>query len=77
MLNDMIMDSAEELARDNALWMDMHDIDIVHRVSQMVENHIALTSEEGKLAIAAYRWSASKTWENHNVVESLEARLVA
>lgn len=77
MLNDHIMDSAEELARDNALWMEMHDIDIVHRVAQMVHEHITVDDKYGKLAIASYRWHANKTWQNHNEVCELEARLVA
>lgn len=77
MLTDQIMDSADELARDNALWTELYDFDIVHRVSQMVQEHLTATDKYGKLAIAAYRWHANKTWQNHNEVEEWDARLVA
>lgn len=77
MLMDQIIDSAAELASDNALWMEMQDVDIVHRVAQMVHEHITVDDKYGKLAIASYRWNSNKTWKNHNDVAELEARLLA
>lgn len=77
MLNDHIMDAAEELAQDNALWVKLTDVDIVHRVSQMVHEHLTVDDKYGRLAIGSYRWHSSKTWKNHNEVAELAARLVA
>ena len=77
MLNDMIIDSAKELAEDNALWIKMQDFDIVHRVSQMVQEHLTDSDKYGMLAIGAYRYFERECWKTHDVVCELEAALVS
>ena len=77
MLNDMIIDSAKELAEDNALQVHMFDFDIVHRISQMVQEHLTESDKYGKLAIGAYRYHEEQVIANHAKIARLEAALVS
>lgn len=77
MLNDMIIDSARELAEDNALDVDLYNVDIIHRISQMVDNHLTSTDETAKLAVAAYRYYEKRMRETRLKVAQLESALVS
>lgn len=74
MLTDEIFDSAQELANDNALWTQLFNVDIVHRISQMVDQNLADT-RFAPMAVAAYRYYERKAWEAHKEVCELEALL--
>jgi len=75
MLYGMIFDATEELANDNALYMKMEDFDILHRVSQVVQEHLSALDKYGRVAIESYRYHERKKWEAHNVACELESLL--
>jgi hypothetical protein len=75
MLTNEIMDAAEELAVDNALSTELTDVDILHRISQMVQQHLYLNDTFGKLAIGSYRYHEAKRWEAHHKICELEHAL--
>ena len=74
MLTDEIFDRAQELANDNALWVQLYNVDIIHRISQMVEENLADT-RFAPMAVAAYRYYERKKWQAHNEVCELEELL--
>lgn len=63
MLYGEIFDAAEELANDNALQVRLYDFDIVHRVSQMVHEHLTQDDKFGKVAIGSYRFHEARLLE--------------
>lgn len=77
MLNDMIIDSAKELAEDNALQMHMFDVDIIHRVSQMVHEHLTENDRYGMLAVGTYRYYETQVRKSDRRIAQLEAALVS
>lgn len=71
-LADQIMDATEQLAKDNALWVGLVDIDILHRTAQMVEEEALDLPYYRELTIRSYRHSEKEVWKAHDQAAALE-----